>query len=164
MAEGRAATIEAVVHGRQTEALRFLYRPHQTDYCEERPMERGESSHDWVITVPAFEVHNGFWYKLVGTEAATEEYHFEVRSAPAFSEFEITYHPRAYLRLPDETVKTHQPELKGIRGTEEQILARTNRQVRIDESGLIITDQKDTIKTASVAEGPQAMRIPFVFD
>jgi hypothetical protein len=164
IAEGRAATIEAVVHGRQTEALRFLYRHHQTDPYEERPMERGESSRDWVITVPAFEVHNGFWYKLIGTEAATDEYHIEVRSAPAFSEFEITYHPRAYLRLPDETVKTHQPELKGIRGTEVQILARTNRQVRVDESGLIITGQKDTIKAEPVADDPQAMRFRLVLD
>jgi hypothetical protein len=100
VAEGRAVTIEAVVHGRQTDALRFQYRHHQTDPYEERPMERGESARDWVITVPAFEVHNGFWYKLVGTEAATDEYHVEVRSAPAFSEFEINYHPRSYLGFP----------------------------------------------------------------
>jgi hypothetical protein len=164
IAEGRAATIEAVVQGRQTEAVRFLYRHHQTDPYEERPMERGDSSGDWVITVPAFEVHNGFWYKLIGTEAATDEYHIEVRSAPAFSEFEVLYHPRAYLRLSDETVKTHQPELKGIRGTEVQILARTNRLIRIDESGLMITGQKDTIKAEPVADDPQAMRFRLVLD
>ena len=44
-------------------------------------MERGDSSGDWVITVPAFEVHNGFWYKLIGSEASTDEYRIEVRSA-----------------------------------------------------------------------------------
>jgi hypothetical protein len=164
IAEGRAVSIEAVVHGRQTEPLRFLYRRHQSDSYEERLMERGETAHDWVITIPAFEVHNGFWYKVVGAEGATDEYHIEVRSAPAFMEFEINYHPRPYLRLPDEKVKTHQPDLKGIRGTEVTILARTNRRVRIEESGLLVAGQKDTIPAEAVADDSQAMRFHLILD
>ena len=77
-------------------------------------MERGDSSHDWVITIPAFEVHNGFWYKVVGSEAETDEYHVEVRSAPAFTEFEVTYHPRPYLHLADETIKTQPVNFRGV--------------------------------------------------
>jgi len=164
VAEGRAVSIEAVVQGRQTDAVRFLYRHHQTDTYEERPMERGETARDWVITIPAFEVHNGFWYKVLGTEAATDEFHIEVRSAPAFNEFEINYHPHPYLRLRDETVKTHQPDLKGIRGTEVSILARTNRKVRIEESGILIAGQKDTVKAEPVPNDPQAMRFHLVLD
>jgi hypothetical protein len=164
VAEGRAVSVEAEVLGRQSEALRFLYRHHLTDPYEERPMERGDSSHDWVITVPAFEVHNGFWYKVVGTEAETDEYHVEVRSAPAFTEFEVTYHPRPYLRLSDEIVKTHQPDLKGIRGTDISVLARTNRRIRTEDSGLIVAGQQEAIKAEPVPDDSQAMRFHLVLD
>jgi hypothetical protein len=164
VAEGRAVSVEAEVIGRQSEPLRFLYRHHQTDPYEERPMERGDSSHDWVITIPAFEVHNGFWYKVVGSEAETAEYHIEVRSAPAFTEFEVTYHPRPYLHLPDETIKTHQPDLKGIRGTDVQILAHTNRRIRCEDSGLIVAGQPETIKAEPLPNDPQAMRFHLVLD
>src|SRR6266478_4478726 len=164
VAEGRAVSVEAEVLGRQSEALRFLYRHHRTDPYEERPMERGDSSRDWVITIPAFEVHNGFWYKVVGSEAETDEYHVEVRSAPAFTEFEVTYHPRPYLRLADETIKTHQPDLKGIRGTDVQILAHTNRRIRCEESGLLVAGQPDTIKAEPVPNDPQVMRFHLVLD
>jgi hypothetical protein len=164
VAEGRAVSVEAEVLGRQSEVLRFLYRHHRSDPYEERPMERGDSSHDWVITVPAFEVHNGFWYKVVGSEAETDEYHIEVRSAPAFTDFEVTYHPRPYLRLGDEAIKTHQPDLKSFRGTDVQIVAHTNRRVRIDESGLMVSGQQHSIKAEPVANDPQAMRFFLVLD
>src|SRR5262249_25126589 len=76
----------------------------------------------------------------------------------------VNYHPRPYLHLPDETVKTHQPDLKGLRGTDVQIVAHTNRRVRIQDSGLIVSGQQETVKAEPLAKDPHAMRFFLVLD
>ncbi len=160
---GRAVSFEVSVQGRRPDSLRFLYRYEQSVPYEERPMELGDSFGQWVITMPAFEVRNGFWYKVAGGDAETEEYRVQVRPTPLITGFEVTYHHRPYTHLPD--VSSDDPNLKGIRGTKVQVLARTNRKIRFHESGLVFADTtKDSIHAEPVAGNPQAMQFPLVLE
>jgi hypothetical protein len=160
---GRAVSFEVSVQGRRPDSLRFLYRYEQSVPYEERPMELGDSSGQWVITMPAFEVRNGFWYKVAGGDAETEEYRVQVRPTPLITGFEMTYHHRPYTHLPD--VSSDDPNLKGLRGTKVQVLARTNRKIRFHESGLVFADTtKDSIHAEPVPGNPQAMQFQLILE
>ncbi len=161
---GRPVPIGVQVEGRvpdprKPDALKLHFRYNQTDPAEERPLKRGDSSGEWEITIPAAQVHNGFWYKVTGGDAETPEYRVQVRSTPLLTGFEVTYHYRTYLGWRPET--SHDPNLRAPRGTEVTLLARTNRMVK--EGQLIIGDEP-VIAAERVAEDPQALRFRLVLD
>jgi hypothetical protein len=162
---GRAVSFVAQVGGKvpspnRPDALRLLYRYHAEDPYEEQRLEPGDHPGEWATILPAYQVHNGFWYKLAGGDAATPEYRVSVRSTPLLTDFEATYHYRPYLGWKDQT--TREPNLKALRGTEVTLLARTNRNVRAGRLELI--EQKQFLNAERVAGEPQAMRFQWVLD
>jgi hypothetical protein len=159
----RQVDFEVAVEGRKPDSVRFLFRRRKADPYEERAMEPGGSSRQWVTTISALELSNGFWYKVAGGGAETEEFRIDTRSSPMITGFEVTYHPRAYMHLPDVT--SDDRNLKGIRGTQVQLVTRTNRKIRYQESGLVFSDTtKESIAAQPVAGNPQAMQFPLVLD
>jgi hypothetical protein len=160
---GSAASFEVSVRGRRPDSLRFLFRYQQTDPYVERTMDPGETR-QWLLTIQNFEVYNGFWYKVAGGDAETEEYRVNVRATPLITGFEATYHHRPYTHLPD--ISSDDPNLKGLRGTEVQLVARTNRKIRFGpQSGLMFPELPEKSLVAEPARGdPQAMQFRLVLD
>src|SRR5579884_2748601 len=109
------------------DAVKLLYRYEEGDPWLERRLVQ-ESSGDWTTSLSAIEVKNGFWYKITGGDAATEEYQVSVRAAAAITDFLATYHFRPYVARVDEVRRER--ELKALRGTEVLLHVRTNRTLR----------------------------------
>ncbi len=162
---GRAVSFAVEVRGKvpsstRPDALRLLYRYHQEDPYEEQRLEPGDNPGEWATIVPAFQVHNGFWYKVAGGDAETPEYHVSVRSTPLLTDFEAIYRFRPYLGWKEQT--TREPNLKALRGTEVTLIARANRNVR--EAKLELIEQKQFLAAERVAGEPQAMQFRWVLD
>jgi collagen type III alpha len=155
---GKAVGFSVWVEGRvpepsSPEALKLLYRYNPSDPYLTRLLERGESSRQWISSLVASEVHNGFWYKVAGGDAETQEYRVQVRSTPLLTGFDVTYHYRPYLGWPDRI--THEQNLQDLRGTDVTLVARTNRVVK---DGQLSIDQQEPINAELVADDPQALR------
>jgi collagen type III alpha len=138
VAVGRPVRFGVAVDGRvpqpgKPDAIRLLFHYQPGDPYEERPLER-ENSDQWTMTLPAFQVQNGFWYKVAGGDTETPEYRVQVRATPLINGFDATYHYRPYLGWRDDT--THDPNLRALRGTEVRLVAHTNRTVRVKDSRL----------------------------
>src|SRR5579875_868400 len=112
---------------RSADAVKLLYRYEDNDPWLERRLIP-ESSGEWTTSLSAIEVQNGFWYRITGGDAATEEYRIRVRAAPAITDFRATYHFRPYIACADEVHRER--ELKAWRGTEVLLRVRTNRTLR----------------------------------
>src|SRR5438067_1198515 len=165
MPPGRPVSVRVRVSGKvpspdKTDAVRLLYRYHANDPYEEQRLERGDSAAEWVTIVPAFQVHNGFWYKVTGGDAETPEYRVRVRSTPLLTDFEVNYHFRPYLGWADQS--TRDPNLKAMRGTEVTLLARANRAIK--SAQLDLQDAKQSVAAELVPGEPQAMRFRLVLD
>ncbi len=165
VAVGRAVPVLVSVFGHipesnRSDSLRLLYRHQPTDPYTERPLERGDSRNEWGTVVPAAEVQNGFWYKVVGGDAETPEYRVQVRSNPLVETIEVKYHFRPYLNRPDLT--TNEPNLEALRGTEVTLTARTNRDIR--EGHLEFVGEARPLVAEKVAEDAHALRFKFTLD
>jgi collagen type III alpha len=165
----QSVAFAVAVYGRipdpgQPDALKLHFRYQQSDPWEERPLER-ESDREWVVTIPAYQVENGFWYKITGGDDATPVHHVGVRSIPLLAGFDVHYHYRPYLRYPD--LDTKDPNLRAHRGTEVTLTAHTNRAVQLKASRLDM-EQKGGPKKVVLAEpvegDPQALRFKFVLE
>jgi hypothetical protein len=109
------------------DAVKLLYRYEEGDPWLERLLVP-EVGREWTTALSAIEVKNGFWYRITGGDAATEEYRVSVRAAPAITDFLAVYHPRPYVARADEVRRER--ELKALRGTEVRLHVRTNRALR----------------------------------
>ncbi|HTU20978.1 MAG TPA: hypothetical protein VMG10_23200 [Gemmataceae bacterium] len=109
------------------DAVKLLYRYEESDPWLERLLMQ-EASREWTTLLSAIEVRNGFWYRITGGDAVTEEYRVSVRAAPALTDFLATYRFRPYVARADEVRRER--ELKELRGTEVLLRVRTNRTLR----------------------------------
>ncbi len=107
-----------------TDAVRLVYRHEEADPWLERPLIQGPSR-EWTTSLSAAEVKNGFWYRVAGGDAVTQEYRVSVRAAPAITDFLTTYHFRPYVVRPDEVRRER--DLRELRGTEVLLRVQTNR-------------------------------------
>jgi collagen type III alpha len=161
---GQAVNFAVLVDGRvpdpgRPDAVRLLYRYNPADLFETRAFERNDSTGEWITSLAPAEVRTGFWYKLAGGDAETDEYHVLVRSTPLLSGFDVTYHYRPYLGWADRS--TQDPNLKALRGTEVTLVARANRAIK--EGELAVTGEK-AIAAELVPGDAQAMRFHLVID
>lgn len=139
--------------------LLFRYTPEDPVY-EERRLEPGANEREWTTRLPAFQVQNGFWYRVAGGDAITPEYRIQVRSAPLLTGFTVTYHYRPYLRWSDAT--TRDPNLEALRGTKVTLLARTNRTVA--EGQLLIDGAKTPIRAELDPAQPDMLRFQLTLE
>src|SRR5262249_39826924 len=137
------------------DALRFLFRYQPNVPYEERAPEPGDTTGEFTLIVPAYEVHNGFFYKFQGGDAETPEFQVRVRSAPLITDFDVTYHYRPYLRRPDRY--SRDPNLEALVGTEATVVAHTNRLIRSGSGRLDLGDDQ-TIVSEAVPGDPRALR------
>jgi hypothetical protein len=161
---GHGVTFVVEVDGRvpdshKPDALRFLFHYQPAEPCQERQLEQGDSNRLWTVTLPAYDVHNGFVYKFAGGDAETPEHQVRVRSTPLLTDFQATYHFRPYLNRADAT--TRDPNLEGLRGTEVTLLAHANRAV---QSGRMDVDGDSPIVAERVAGDPRGLRFRLVLD
>jgi collagen type III alpha len=113
----------------EPDALRLKFRYSEDDLAwEEKRLEPTDRSGEWSVRVPAAQVRNGFEYQVTGGDTATPMYRVRVRARSLFTEFEVRYHYRPYLRFADDT--RADPNLQAVRGTEVTLLAKANRPVR----------------------------------
>lgn len=135
--------------------LRVLIRHNPADpNYEEVPLEKGDDSRDWQVRVPDHLVQNGFWYKVAGGDAVTDEHRVTVRSLPLFTDFETAYEFPAYLRRSQRTDRN--PWLDAPRGTKVVMTARTNREVK--DGRMAIEPTGERITGTPVPGKPDALR------
>jgi len=143
------------------DAVRLLFRYNQAEpvYIERR-LERGDSDKEWLYRLPAFEVQNGFWYKIAGGDFETEEHRIQVRSSPLVTHFDVRCKYRPYLGRPDQV--NNDPNVEAIRGTEITLRARTNRRLA---SGKLQIDGEVKPVTATIpADAPDTLQFKFIVD
>lgn len=145
------------------DSLKLLLRYQQGDPYEEQSLER-ETGREWITTVPAFRVQNGFFYKIKGGDAVTQEYHVRVRSTPLITGFEVAYHYREYLGFTDDV--SRDPNLKAHRGTHVTVTARANRATKPEASylELSLSGVKKRVPALPVDDDPQSLRFAFTID
>ncbi len=145
--------------------LRFRYNPADPVTEEVRFTPSLSDPREWVLRLPAPQVQNGFVYQVVAGDAATPEYRVQVASSPLVESVEVVYHFRPYLRYRDQVSTSR--DLKGLRGTEVTLTARTNRTVR-DGAWTFFPDGPDqppvTLPAERVPEQPNALRFRFVLE
>lgn len=145
------------------DSVRLMYRYHPNDPYETKPLERESAGgSQWVTQMPAFQVHSGFWYRIAGGDATTDEYRIQTRATPLISDIVATYHFRPYLSWPEFTVR--EPNLEAPRGTEVQLLVRTNRQVREGRVEYLTEKGTANIKGEPAGDDPTALRFRFTID
>jgi hypothetical protein len=157
---GRAVGFQLRVDGRipdrsAPDAIKFLFRYQPNVPYEERAVDQGETTCEFTLTLPAYDVHNGFSYMFQGGDAETPEFQIRVRSAPLVTDFDVTYHFRAYLRRADQT--SRDPNLDALEGTDVTLIAHTNRVVR---SGRLQVGEEETVEGQLVSTDPRALRFP----
>jgi collagen type III alpha len=178
---GQAVLFKVQVDGRVPEAnkpdaLKLLFRYQQDDPYEERPLQK-DTPREWSVSLQAFQVQNGFWYKITGGDFQTDEHHVTVRSTPLVTGSEVSYHYRPYLDRPDET--SPDPNLRAPRGTEVTLTAHTNRVLQAKAGAenaprlafakdcrleLQLGNGKQNVPAEVVPDDPQALRFHFVID
>jgi collagen type III alpha len=120
----------------------------------------------WSKTLAADQIQNGFWYKITAADAETPVYQVSTRSLPEAKQFEVTYHYRPYRKLADEVVVfpnevAQFPELRGHRGTEVQLVVRTNQAVRDGWLEFKFDDRETKVPGERVIDDPKAFRCKF---
>ncbi|MBI1915744.1 MAG: hypothetical protein HYS12_13575 [Planctomycetes bacterium] len=163
VAVNEPVTIRVRVDGQVPESLKLLTRPAESDPEQERWLDP-DGSKEWSITVPPFEVKQGFFYRVVGGDASTDVYRVDVRSTPliVLDRFTATYRQRPYIGNPVERVQRGVRELNDFRGTEVTLYVPTNRRIKEGQLDLFAKDgQHLTYKATLVAGDEKAMRIAF---
>jgi hypothetical protein len=163
---GRGVNFVVEVNGkvpnpRAADAVKLLYRYEEGDPWLERMLIQ-EPSRDWTTSLSAVEVKNGFWYKITGGDAETEEYRVSVRAAPAITDFLATYHFRPYVARVDEIGRER--DLKALRGTEILLRVRTNRALREGRLEFEGKDGTATIRGEVDPNDPHTLLVRFVLD
>jgi hypothetical protein len=160
---GQSVTVSVHVGGKVPKAdgldkVRLMIRHNLADPdYEELPMVQGASSRDWELRVPDYLVQNGFWYKVAGGDATTEEHRVTVRSLPMFTDFTATYEYPAYLRREREVA--NDPVISAYRGTTVTLVAKANRELR--EGVMEIQPGNVRIAGAPIADKPDSLRFQF---
>ncbi len=153
----------------QPDSLRLHYRYRKTDPYIVRPLDE-DGDGQWVKTLVADEVQDGFFYKISGGDVETPEFAVTVRARPHVTRFEAKFHYRPYLVRPDREFRYGpsealvRPDIKDIRGTEVTLVARTNCTW---QSGQLILQEGADVKqlTGEPVEGDAlARRFQFVLD
>lgn len=150
--KGQSVTVVVRVDGRipdnndPNDALKIRWR-HAEEESEtfDRALEPGSDPREFKIVIPARQLREGLWYRIVGGGTQTPEYQVTVIDPPQFEGFEVTYHYPAYLRWEPETTKD--PNLESYRGTQVTVTARTNRTLR-----------DGTVELKTVVEAPNGQR------
>ena len=166
---GQAFTVRARVNGRVPRTLKLITRPTKTDPEQEQSLDPDKGAPgEWVVTVPASDVKNGFFYRVIGGDASTEEYYVEVRSTPALlsQRFTATYRARAYTGQKVARVERQKRTLEDLRGTTVTLDVPTNRTLKKGQLELLSADGKErrTIPAQIVAARPTALRVQFVLE
>jgi hypothetical protein len=168
VAVGNSVAFAATITGKvpsanRPDAPRLLFRYRQSDPFEERPLERERDS-DYATTLPANQVHGGFWYKIAAGDAETEEYQVRVRATALIDDINVTYHYRPYLGWSDRTTPG-QPNIEDVRGTEVTVTALANRAVRSATCEITAKDESRLPLTGELIPGkPNAVQFKFTLE
>ncbi|HEX4609003.1 MAG TPA: hypothetical protein VH092_12425, partial [Urbifossiella sp.] len=162
---GQSVTVKVEVAGRvpkpdRADRVRLLvrYNPAAAEY-DEIPFEAGETSREWFVQLRPEHLRTGAWYKVVGGDGKTPEYHVTVRTAPLFTDFEVNYEFPAYTRHAPE--KSTDPHLQAIRNTKVSVVARANRPVR-DGRAVFEPPGQTALAGKAVPGRPDALRFDFL--
>ncbi len=147
---------------RRADSPRVLFHYRPADPFEELPLQPDHDG-EWVATLGANQVHNGFTYKIAAGDAETPEYQVRVRSTPLVEKIDVLYRYRPYLGWKDET--SQEPNLKAPRGTEVTLAAHTNRSVKTGVCTLHEgKDARQQLAGEPIAGDPHALKFRFTIE
>jgi hypothetical protein len=166
VAVGRPVTLTVNVEGKvpdpkKPDALKLHLRYDESEPYQERPLQP-DSGREWSATVSAYDVQNGFLYKITGGDAATPEYRVSVRSTPLISDFLATYQFRAYTGRVEEVRRLR--KIAALRGTTVVLRVRTNRTVQEAALDFDGKDGRQTLRGERLAGEPQTFQVVFPLD
>jgi hypothetical protein len=153
----------------QPDSLKLHYRYRRSDPYIVRPLDE-DADGEWIKTLVADEVQDGFFYKVTGGDVETPVFEVKVRAQPHVTRFEAKFHYRPYLCREDvearygPSERLLRPDFKDLRGTEVTLVARTNRAW---QSGQLVLHEGPVVKklTGEPVEGDaQARAFKFVLD
>jgi hypothetical protein len=161
---GQSMTVKVAVGGQvpradRADKMRVLVRYSPEAEYDPLPMEPGETSREWLLQLRPDQLRTGAWYKVVGGDGETAEHRVTVRTAPLFTDFEVSYEFPAYTRRPPE--KSTDPHLQAIRNTKVSVVARANRQVR-DGRAVFDPPGQQTVSGKALPDRPDALRFDFL--
>jgi hypothetical protein len=160
--QGKDLTIEVELRGFVPEKgqpdaprVRLWYNPEDPGTYEERALEPIEGQrHGYALTIPAKQIRNGFFYRVMVAKIQTDDFQVKVRIIPQFMSWEVQY------KFPDyvghEPQKTGDANLVGYYDTEATITAYTNRPVQAGH--IEIDGQIEHIPGQLVDGTPEAIR------
>lgn len=161
---GQSVTVKVEVTGTvpkpdRPDKMRLLLRYAPNTPYDELPLEPGETSREWYAQLRPEQLRTGAWYKVAGGDAETAEYRVTVRTAPLFTDFEVSYDFPAYLRkAPETATDTH---LQAIRNTKVSVTAKANRPVR-DGRAAFEPPGQAAVAGKAVPGRPDALRFDFL--
>jgi collagen type III alpha len=172
---GHPVVVSVDVNGRVPDAdaadrIRVLLRHNVADAnFEEIPLEPADATRRWTVRLAERHVQNGFWYKVAGGDAETNEYRVTVRPKPTFTSFELGYQYPEYLRMKSDVSTS--PHIEAHRGTVVTIRAKANRELKSGRAvlanqpapvpGEILGDTKDTLQLKLTLEESTTYRLLF---
>jgi collagen type III alpha len=150
------------------QAPHILFRYSLNDSYARLPLDQDREG-EWTITFLPDQVQNGFWYRLAAGDAQTPEYQVQVHSLPQVMRFEVTYHYRPYLGLPDrqEYYPNEQavfPRIRDYRGTQVVLRAKTNCRLRNGLLTLLANGQSHQVPATIPADAPDTLCFSWVLE
>ena len=84
------------------DAVKLHWRHDANQPYQVLPLAPQESAREWSTVLSVADVREGFFYKITGGDAETQEYKVTIVTAPMPTEVIATYHYRPYVGKPDE--------------------------------------------------------------
>lgn len=134
--------------------LRLWYNADDAEAYEDRPMHPAEDDRrQFLLTVPAKQVRNGFQYKVLAGKTETPAYTVTCKIIPEFTGFDVRYDCPTYVKRTTEP--TNDPNLLAPYGTQAKLIATVNREVK--HGHIEIEGQARTIDGRTVEGRPDAI-------
>ncbi len=145
-------------------ALTLHYRYDENDPYLTKWLEP-DATGQWSYSFSAFDVKDGFLYKVTGGDTETPEYQIKVQSSPLVKDVEATYQYRAYTGKVEELHQWAKPvRIEVLRGTTVTLVIHTNRTLKDASLELESKDGPERIAGQIAARDARTFLVTFVAD
>lgn len=170
---GETVTFIARIDGRvpaanRKDAPKLHYRYQSSEDYFTQPLEQAADG-TWTTQLLPERLRTGFTYKLSAGDAETTEHQVRVRARAHVQKLDVTYHHRPY-RQPATTKisfpnqQDARPSVRGVRGTEVELIVHASRPVQSSSVELRFKNAKQTPNVHKVADDPHAFTCRFTLE
>ncbi|MFM7149133.1 MAG: hypothetical protein ACKO23_04755, partial [Gemmataceae bacterium] len=164
---GSPLTVIVSVSGRvpgtnEKDAPCVYYRHDDQETYRKRYLQQDGDS-NWSSSISPLDIGNGIFYKVAAGDHETPEFQVTVQAAPLISDFLATYRYRPYLDRPPLTRPSR--KIEDLRGTEVELMVRTNRKLRDGRLEFTSPDGRgDLLRGDQIPDDASSLRFRMVLD